>query len=65
MHAHVCARLSTDPGICNLVKKAAVGWFAAEKHQMILMYLYNMGQNGNRSFKKERLLKLAKDEFID
>ena len=33
MHAHVCAKLSTGPGICNLVKKATVGWLAAEKHQ--------------------------------
>ena len=32
-HAHGCAKLKNDPGICNLVKKAALGWLAAEQHQ--------------------------------
>ena len=26
IHAHECARLSNDPGLCSLVKTAAQGW---------------------------------------
>ena len=26
IHAHGCAKLSNDPGLCNLVKTAAQGW---------------------------------------
>ena len=25
-HAHGCAKLKTDPGLCNLIKKAAIAW---------------------------------------
>ena len=25
-HAHGCAKLKTDPGLCNLIKKAALAW---------------------------------------
>ena len=26
IHAHGCSKLSSDPGLCNLVKTAAQGW---------------------------------------
>ncbi len=31
IHAHGCAKLRNDPGICDLVQKAAIGWLAAEQ----------------------------------
>ena len=31
IHAHGCAKLKNDPGLCDLVKKAAVGWKAEEQ----------------------------------
>ena len=65
MHAHVCAKLSTDPGICNLMMKTAVGWLAAEKHQSDPDVLVQYGAIQQQIIQKERLLKLAKDEFID
>ena len=32
-HAHSCAKLKNDPGICSLVQKAATGWLAQETLQ--------------------------------
>ena len=29
-HAHGCAKLKNDPGLCNLVRKAALGWEASQ-----------------------------------
>ena len=30
-HTHGCAKLKNDPGIWDLVKKAAVGWLTAQR----------------------------------
>ena len=30
-HAHGCAKLSNDPGLCQLVKLAATGWIASQQ----------------------------------
>ena len=32
-HAHGCAKLKNDPGVCTLVEKAAVGWLASNRRQ--------------------------------
>ena len=32
-HAHGCAKLKNDPGVCSLVEKAAVGWLASNRRQ--------------------------------
>ena len=32
-HAHGCAKLKNDPGICALVQKAAVAWLAAQDEE--------------------------------
>ena len=32
-HAHGCAKLRNDPGVCTLVEKAAVGWLATKRRQ--------------------------------
>ena len=31
IHAHGCAKLKNDPGLCNLITKAAKGWEAQQK----------------------------------
>ena len=30
-HAHGCVKLKNDPGLCNLVNAAAIGWMEEEK----------------------------------
>lgn len=34
-HAHGCARLTNDPGLCDLVKVAATGWIAQQEQLTI------------------------------
>ena len=34
VHAHGCAKLKNDPGICMLVQKAASGWLSAQHTQV-------------------------------
>lgn len=33
-HAHRCAKLHNDPGLCELARKAASGWLAAQTQQI-------------------------------
>ena len=52
-HAHGCAKLKNDPGLCTLVEKAAVGWLASNRHQDDM----NMSDDIEPS-RKEKLPKL-------
>ena len=50
-HAHGCAKLKNDPGICSLVQKAAMAWLAEQ----------NLQQTNTPTYEQAHILECGED----